>query len=182
MSARSRTPGPHLRLVPSRPAKPGSRPAAERLQIPPSKRLREFVATAAAAGLDAPDAVRLALDKRALALADAAAFGLDPEAARGLLLRAAESARPSRPLSPTQAAYVRALGKASPRPPANVEEGLVVALPDRVLTPARDTISESAFEAAAVVEMVAWEIAATLEGRTMCEWALRTLARARAAA
>jgi hypothetical protein len=181
VSASSRTSGRHLKLVPSSSASTGAARFEERLLIPPSKRLREFVCSAAEAGLDAPDAVRLALE-RALALVDAAAFGLDMEAARGTLTHAAESAQASRPLTQAQAAYVRSLGKATARPPAPVEEGLVVTLPDRVLTPARDTVSESAFQAAVVPEMLAWEIAAALEGRTMCEWALRTLARTHAAA
>jgi hypothetical protein len=174
MSASTRT-APHLRLVSSGPG------GEERLQLGPSQRLREFAAAAAAAGLGAEEAVRLAIE-RALALADATAFGLDPDAARALLSRAAGSAQPVRPLPPARAAYVRGLGNGGPRQPAETAAGLVVSLPGPLLTRARDSVSEAALDPAAVPGTIAWEVAAALEGRTMGEWALRTLARRRTAA
>ncbi len=186
MSERTRTPpdrsrenpeardGARLRLVRSG-AADGTTSASERLHLPPSRRLEEFVHAAAEAGLEPADAVRLALE-RALALADAAILPLDVEAARSRLSEAAARARAGRPLTAAQSAYVRSLSAKRARPTPEIGDGLVVVLPDRVLTRARDTATETAFHAGAVAEMAAWEIAATLEGRTMGEWALRTLA------
>lgn len=175
MSVDTRTPAPHLSLVRTPPNGSHRRPSGERLRLPPSPRLTAFVAAAAEAGLGPSEATRLALE-RALALADAGVFPFDVEVARRRLRRAAKEAHPCRPLTPAQAAYMRTLSPARPRPPINVSAGLVVELPDRVLTRSRDTVAEAALHAGAVPEMVAWEIAATLAGRTMGEWALRTLA------
>jgi hypothetical protein len=150
----------------------------EYLVLPPSRRLDDFVAASAARDLDAPTAVRLALE-RALAVTDAAAFSLDVETARRLLRASARQARAKRALTPAHAHYVRKLVGARPRPALDVGDGLHVAVPDRVLVRVRGTVSLTALRADVVPEMVAWEIAATLAGRTMGEWALRVLAAAR---
>jgi hypothetical protein len=148
----------------------------EHLHLPPSSRLSRFVAAAAAAGLDPPDAVRLALE-RALALVDAcAAFSIDVETSRLLLRRASAAARPVRQLTAANSRYVRMLSCRQPKQVGDLSEGLVVALPDRVVTRARGELTELALHEGVVEEMISWEIAAMLEGRTMCEWALSTLA------
>lgn len=181
MSADARTSAPHLSLVRASPDSERRPPSGrERLRLPPSARLTAFVSAAAEAGLDPSEAVRLGLE-RALALADAGVFPFDVEVARRRLRQAAREAHASRPLTPTQAAYVRTLSSARPRPTADGSGGLVVDLPDRVLTRARDDVAETALHAGAVPEMVAWEIAATLAGRTMGEWALLELAESLAA-
>jgi hypothetical protein len=171
MSGTFRTTERHLRLLST-----GAEVAGEeRLILPPSPRLTEFLEAAAQAGLEAAEAVCLALE-RALSLSDAAAFGLDAEDARRRLWQAARGAQARRALTPSQSAYIRRLQGAKPLPAADTSDGLVVALPDRVLTRVRDEIGERAIRRDVVEEMVSWELAATLEGRTLNEWALRTLA------
>jgi hypothetical protein len=125
--------------------------------------------------------VRLALE-HGLALRDAAAFGLDADTARRLLNRAAAGARASRPLGDGEAAYLRRLSQRAPKPPTALPERLDVKLDERTSTRVRDSLNESAIRPAVVEEMIAWQIAATLEGRTLGEWALHSLARRRRAA
>lgn len=48
---------------------------------------------------------------------------------------------------------------------------------DELLTQVRDTVPETSLHPGAVAEMLAWERAARLEGRTMLEWSLKVLAR-----
>jgi hypothetical protein len=169
---------PHLSLVNSSAASV-RQTTEDRLHLPPSRRLDRFIATAAARGLSPSDAVRLALE-RALVLVDACeAFPLDVESARLALRRAAAATQPLRQLSNAQSSYVRALGVGRPQRVESHSDGLIVALPDRLITRARDTLTELALHEGAVAEMISWEIAATLEGRTMCEWALNVLAVAR---
>jgi len=141
----------------------------------PSQRLSDFLGAAAQAGLDATLAVRLALE-RALVLHDAEELRLDVERARRTLSRAAANARATRPLTPRQAGYVRRLYSSAPQAPVVVEGSLCVELPDELLTRARDTVPETVLHSEAVLEMLAWERAARLQGRTMLEWALKTLA------
>jgi hypothetical protein len=177
MSGSTRIPPAHLRLV-----RTGfGRAAEERLFLRPSTRLDRFAAASAALGLDPEEAVRLALE-HALALEDAAALGFDVDGARRRLNRAAEGAQAKRPLGDVEAARVRRLGVALPRSAPPFAEGLSVSLPERLLTRARDSLTESAIRPAVVTEMVTWQIAASLAGRTLGEWALRTLAERRSAA
>lgn len=180
MYERARTPveaeGQRLRLVATR--RDPSAGGSGRLVLPKSARLQAFVAEASAVGLDVADAVRLALE-RSLAIADASLFAIDVVTARRLLGGAARRARPERPLTPDHARYVRELTAARPRQPADVSDGLRVTVPERVLVRARGEVRQTALRPAAVAEMVAWEVAATLAGRTMGEWALATLAGAR---
>lgn len=147
----------------------------EQLRLAPSPRLSSFLAAAARLGLDAPLAVRLALE-RALALCDAHALCIDVERARATLNSAAASARAEQGLSASQARYVRSLLDQSPRVVPDVEQGLVVVVADDVLTRARDRVPQDALHTDAVPEMLAWERAARLQGRTMAEWALSVLA------
>lgn len=181
MSVHDRTPaaGRHLALVHSVRTRAGN--GRERVVLGPSPRLTAFVETAARHGLGASGAVRLGIE-RALALADAELFGLDAGTARSLLSVAASKARPQRELAPAQAAYVRRLSASKPVEPADPSAGLRVRVPERVLTRARGTVHPSALRPEAVSEMLAWEIAATLEGRRLGEWALSILAQARRAA
>jgi hypothetical protein len=171
----------HLRSV-SPPGRSDSRPPGpEGFRLAPSPRLAGFVEAAARTGLEAPDAVRLGLE-RALVLADAARLGFGVEAARGLLDRAAARVRPRQPLPAVQARYVRALTVPRPVPAVDVSDGLAVTVPDRLSIRAAGHVRPVDLHPAAVPEMVAWETAAALEGRTMGEWALAVLANARAAA
>ena len=145
------------------------------LLLPRSPRLERFAAASAAAGLEVPEAVRLALE-HALALRDAAAFGLDGDTARRLLNRAAAGTRASRPLGDGEAACLRRLTRQAPKPTAALPERLKVRLDARTSTRVRDSLSESAIRPAVVEEMISWQVAATLEGRTLSEWALHSLA------
>jgi hypothetical protein len=169
---------PHLQLVRSNPDTP-QRTAEDQLHLRQTPRLRKFLAAAAAAGLEPSDAVRLGL-QRALVLEDACdAFTIDVESARLELRQAAARTRPLRQLTPSQAVYVRTLSASQAKKPADFGPVVVVSLPDRVTTRVRDRLSELSLHEGVVAEMIAWEVAATLEGRTMCEWALSTLATAR---
>jgi hypothetical protein len=178
-SARTRTPGRgHLTLVHSARDR---RDLREQVVLPPSKALTEFVVAAAARGVDAADAVRLGIE-RALALADAELFSLDAQTAASFLRVAASAARPHRQLAPRQAAYVRRLGSSKAVPAADTSAGLKVSIPERVLTRARSNVDPRSLRPEAVEDMLSWEIAATLEGRRLGEWALSALAQARRAA
>jgi len=154
-----------------------SSPAAalEVLELPASPHLESFVRAAARAGLDAERGVCLGLE-RELVLRDAAVFGLEAETARRILRRAAVAARPRLAVPPQLAQRVRSLQMPRPRAAIDVSEGLLVTVPDRLLARVPGQIPASALRQAAVPEMVGWEIAATLQGRTMGEWALRALA------
>jgi hypothetical protein len=178
MSGSVRTQLSHLRLVG---ASHGAEGQKRTLLLLRSPRLERFAAAAAAAGLDLPQAVRFALE-HGLALQDAAAFGLDADTARRLLNRAAAGARATRPLGDGEAARLRRLTQRAPRPAAALPERLKVKLDDRTSTRVRDSLNESAIRPAVVEEMISWQVAATLEGRTVGEWALHTLARGRRAA
>lgn len=121
--------------------------------------------------------MRLALE-RELALADADRLGLSREAARRWLSTAAAAARPRRALPSAQAAYVRALAVARPRPTRGTDPPLDVVLPEWLLTRTGGVVRAAVFDADVIDEMVAWELAAALEVRTMAEWALNVLASA----
>lgn len=149
--------------------------ADERLRFAPSAQLSEFARAAAQVGLDVPLAARLALE-RALVLLDAQALALDVQRARATLSRAAGRARATLPLSAHQSDYVRELYDETPLTRTRVEHGLAVSVPQDVLARARDTVTQSALRADVVSEMLAWERAARLQARTMCEWGLKTLA------
>ncbi len=178
MSGPTRTPKPHLQLIDS-----DERPTGEErvLRLERSPRLERFAAAAADAGLDLPEGVRLAL-AQALALQDARVFGLDADTARRLLNRAAAGARAAQALGEGEAAYLRRLTSRIPKPAPALGPRLEVELDERTSTRVRGTITEAAIRPAVVEEMIAWEIAATLEGRTLGEWALNCLAASRRAA
>jgi hypothetical protein len=146
-----------------------------------SIRLERFAAASATAGLDLPEAIRLAL-QHALALQDAAAFGLDADAARRRLNRAAAGARASRPLGDGEASHLRRLTQRSSRPVVELPARLEVKLDERTSTRVGDSLDESAIRPAVVAEMIRWQVAALLEGRTLGEWALHSLAQDRLAA
>lgn len=173
MSARPHTSSRHLELVAAGRAQGGTR--GERIVLPPSPRLAAFLERSAELGLEAADAVRLALE-RALALKDAQLFGVDVEAARRILRREARDARPAHPLSEPEAAYVRRLSLARPVRVSDPSAALVVPLSQRTLTRARRGVPESALHSGIVEEMIAWEIAARFEGRPLGEWAVMVLA------
>lgn len=173
-------PAGHLSLVPPTTETRKSR-TKPKLAIPPSRRLDAFAARSAEAGLTTAAAARLAIE-RALALADAPLFDLDAATARVLLRRAAARARPQQPLAAATAAYVRTLTATRATTPDDVARGLTVDVPDRLACRLHAGIPPTAFDAEAVPDLVAWEVAATLEGRTIGEWALEMLAAVRLAA
>jgi hypothetical protein len=172
MSAGAHTPTPRLSLVYSHPSQQSE---GERIMLSSSPQLTSFIERSAQLGLGAPEAVRLGLE-RALLLRDAQFLGYDVESASGLLLKAAAVARPAQPLSGEEARRVRRLSARRPASPADTAEGLTVSVYQQILTRARDVLPENALHAGAVEEMLAWEIAARLEGRPMGEWGLKTLA------
>ena len=169
-STRTRTP----RLVLHRSSRTATSGDTQ-LRLSPSARLIEFLQAAAQAGLDAPLAVRLAL-QRALVLHDAQELRLDAERICRTLNRAASEVRATQPLSAQQAAYVRQLSGGRPRPVITMRKDLAIVVPDDLLTQVRGTVPETALHQSAVRKMLAWERAAKLGGRTMMEWALKTLA------
>jgi hypothetical protein len=171
MSARTHT--PHLVVRHDESVSAG---AEEQLCLTSSPRLVRFFEVAARVGLDVTLAVRLALE-RALVLVDGQSLRLGSEQVRRLLNEASEDARATCPLSAQQAAYVRLLYSGSQAPPVSIGGQLNVTLPDDLMTRARTTVSETALHEGVVAEMLAWERAASLEGRTMLEWALVTLGR-----
>jgi hypothetical protein len=138
--------------------------------------LREFLRTAADAGIEHELAIRLGLD-RALLLGDAGDLGLHVERARRILNVASCEPRASVALGEGQSAHLRRLygGGAIFAEPLR-GDALSVSLPEEILTLARGSVRQSALHAAAVEEMLAWERAARVGGRTMREWGLKTLA------
>lgn len=169
MSAFTRTPELRLTAVNNRPT------GVERLRLDLTPDLHEFLALAAQAGLDCELAIRLGLE-RALLLADARDLRLDVERARRILNLAGGELRASVPLGNQQSAYLRRLYA----PAANIEPwagaSVAVTLPEEILTLARESITEGALHSGAVSEMLTWERAARVKGRTMREWGLKTLA------
>lgn len=157
---------PRLKLVSAR--TPGSE---EGLLLAPSERLQRFALAAGSAGLVLEEAVRLAVE-RSLALSDCHALGIDRETARRKLCHVASGARATRQLSESQAKRIRSLNLRRPRPTAEVSHGCTVLLPDKLMTRSLGAINHGAIDAGAIDEMISWEIAATLSGRTMCEWAM----------
>jgi hypothetical protein len=143
--------------------------------LSPSSQLTDFIERAADLGLGAAEAVRLGLE-RALVLLDAQLLGFNVESARGLVAHAAAATRPAQPLSGAEAAHVRRLSARRPVPATDVSNGLTVSICQPILTRARGAVPETALHVAGVEEMLAWEIAARLEGRPMGEWALKALA------
>lgn len=143
--------------------------------LPADSRSEAFLSAAEHRGIAPAEAVRLAVERH-LVLEDVGIFGLETAVARHLLQRAAERPRPSQPLTDELAADLRRLtvGGRPGAAPAHLEVGL----PDRLAVRARGRVRGCAFDPKAVGEMLSWEIAATIEGRTMSEWALKTLAAA----
>ncbi len=148
----------------------------EQLSLTPSPRLALFFEAAAEVGLDVTLAVHLALE-RALVMLDGQRLRLDSERTRSLLNEASRDVRATCPLSAQQAAYVRLLYGGHKVPRTSIEQQLSVPVPDTLMTRARNAVSETALNEEAVPEMLAWERAARLEGRTMLEWSLVTLGR-----
>jgi len=171
MSGFAHTPSTPLRVVHGA-ADSGA--GEEHLAIPPSPQLKEFLAHAASSGLKPHEAVRLGVE-RALVLRDSQLFDLDVESARGMLRRAAAEAQISREIPVQEAAYLRGLSVGRPAAPPRLREPLVVHLPAGLLIRAKGTVAEAALHRGAVGEMILWERAARLEGRSMSEWALKTL-------
>ncbi len=165
----------HLASVTSPPGH-GTGSAPEGILLRPSPKLADFIAAAARAGLDLQEATRLAVE-RLLLLNDAPAIGFDSEIARRRLTVAARGARPDLNLTAVEAARVRALSLPRRIQPMVLAAPTAVPVPDRIL-PRVCTVSNLCFEARFVSEMVSWEVAAILAGRTMGEWGLRILAAA----
>jgi hypothetical protein len=169
MSAQSRTRRLHLTAVNNQPA------GAERLRLELTPQLRGFLELAASAGLDHEVAVRLGLE-RALVLSDARELRLTGERARRILNLAGAELRANVALGSTQSAYLRSLYQQTASIEPLVDDSVAIELPEEILTLARDSITESALHDGAVDEMLTWERAARVKGRTMREWGLKALA------
>ena len=179
MSASAHTPPARLRLIVSTDIQDLA--SDEALSVPRSPRLENFLRDAAAAGLEATAAIRLGIE-RALVLREGQLFNLDVESVRRRLRAAASGSRPCQALPPSEAAYVRELSARRPVALGEISDPLSVELPAALLTRARGVVAEASLHAGAVEEMIAWEIAARLEGRSMSEWALKTLSTSRSRA
>jgi hypothetical protein len=166
---------PHLQLIHSAPGAVRRAGAYGSLTLPATPELERFLRLSAERGLDSTDALRLAIE-RELALVDADALGLDRYATRHVLRQLAARARVRRGLDADEAAYLRALSAARALPPPRLAGPLTVMLPRALLGRARGVISTAALAQDAIPEMVAWEIAARVQGRAMGEWALLALA------
>jgi hypothetical protein len=148
--------------------------------LPDHPRIEAFLDAAERHGLPREQAVRLAVE-RELVLSDAEACSLPPDSARYLLNRLAEVARPDRALPPARADYVRRLRIAARRDSRSARVERDIELPDTLAVRVADGVRLGAFDADAVHEMIAWEAAAAMAGRTMTEWALKAFAVRRAA-
>jgi hypothetical protein len=174
MSVSSHTNGKRLQLVYVAESGGGAG-SGERLRLLPTTGVERFLDAAAASGLDSETAVQLGVE-RFLVLIDASAYGLASSAARAHLNEAATRARAQLPLGPREAAELRRLNAARPLPSGRHRCELVVCLPERMLTRFHRYSASCRFDSEGVDEMLAWDIAARLEGRTMTEWALHVLA------
>jgi hypothetical protein len=163
----------HLRLHVT---EPGPWPSG-RHRLAQTPALQAFLATAATAGIGTRQAVELAVE-RGLVLLDGQGLGLDVERVRSTLNCAARSARVCRALGEKAAGHLWALSGETHAVSALSDDGLTVELPERLLTRLRPGILPDCLTSRAVAEMVAWERAAVLEGRSMSEWAALTLAAA----
>jgi hypothetical protein len=161
---------PPLRLVPSGPALPCRSGGAPELALRPTPHLRRFLATAAEYGLAPGEAVRLGLEHQ-MALEDLEVLRVERGALRAILAAMAARARPSRGLADADADRVRRLVLASPLPEPELTGTLTFALPPRLWTRLEGLLSPELLDYRAVGEMIAWERAAILTGRTMGEWA-----------
>jgi hypothetical protein len=173
MSDPARTAPPHLRLHVSEPA---SWPSG-RHHLAPNPVLKAFLSTAATAGVGSTQAAELAVE-RALVLLDGQGLGLDVERVRSTLNQAAYGARVTGPLGPQAAGHLWALSGQNRAVAESSEDGLTVELPERLLIRLRPGILPDCLTSRAVAEMVNWERAAVLEGRSMSEWAALSLAAA----
>jgi hypothetical protein len=163
---------PHLVV---RNAKP--QPLSEHVVLIASPQLTEFLEAAARLGLDAPLAVRLAIERR-LVLDDALSFPIGQHVIRPTLNHAAAGIRPSQPLSAQQSAYVRLLNRQIPQVAVTVKDELRVGIPDDLATRVRcANPAQSTLYYEAVPEILTWERAARLQGFTMTEWAFRVIGR-----
>ena len=137
--------------------------------------LQAFLAAAATAGISTGSAVELAVE-RGLVLLDGQGLGLDVERVRSILNRAARDARVAGALGAKAGRHHWALSGEYPAVGASNDGELTVELPERLLTRLRPGILPDCLTSRAVAEMVAWERAAVLEGRSMSEWAALALA------
>jgi hypothetical protein len=172
-STSERTATAVLSLVPPQPDQRGRacELPATGLALRPAPRVRRFLSVAAQHGLAPDDAIRLALEHY-LALVDLQALRMEEGALRATLGAVATRARPSSSLGVADAARVRMLSLARPLPALELTDPLTFALPARLCTRLDGLISPELLDHRVVGEMIAWERAAILAGRTMGEWAL----------
>lgn len=170
-SLQSQPPGPSLAYS----AVASRQSDIEGIFVPGSARLQTFIDAAAVVGLGPDDAIRLGVE-RGLVVIDLARLGRGLDGSRRLLRAAAQEARAKVALAPAVAAWVRHLSMSKAVRAADVAEGIAVQLPDQLLSRASDGLDARSLRADVVEEMVAWEIAAALSGRTMGEWALSVAA------
>jgi hypothetical protein len=171
------SPSSHLQLVRGArdtPTRRNSPPG--RVTLPRTPELQHFLRATADRGLDSSQALRLAIE-RALVLIDIDGLLLERSFARRLLCSVAKRAGVHRPLPPERAVYLRRLIAARPLPERECPDTLTVQLPQELLARARGVVPLTALGEDAIAEMIAWEQAAVLDGRTMAEWSLLALAR-----
>lgn len=167
---------PHLQLIHSAPGVAARRAGADgNLTLPATAELKRFLGQSAKHGLEPADALRLAIE-RELALVDVDALGLDRHATRHVLSEIASRARVRQGLDTDEAAYLRTLSAARALTPPPLAGSLTVTVPRALLGRARGVVSRTALAWDAIPEMVAWEIAARVQGRAMGEWVLLALA------
>jgi len=172
-STSERTAAAVLSLVPPQPDQRGRAggPPATELALHPVPRVRRFLSVAAQYGLAPDDAVRLALEHH-LALVDLQALRVEEGALRATLGAVATRTRPSSSLCTADAARVRRLTLGRPLSALELTDPLTFALPARLCTRLDGLLSPELLDHRVVGEMIAWERAAILAGRTMGEWAL----------
>lgn len=113
--------------------------------------------------------------ERGLVLADLGEVGIDLDKGRRVLREAADLARTEIALTPATASWIRRLCMRKPVPSTPLGTGIVIRLPERLLVRASTEVTSRSLRTGVVAEMIAWEMAAALSGRTMGEWALREL-------
>jgi hypothetical protein len=159
------SPGPTLReLLGPSVVRPGDLHAPLTQTVP-----EEFAAAASAARVPVSLAVSVVAE-RALVSAELAEAGVLPTAVD--LDAYAEAATVSRGLGTSRCDYARSLlGLLHGRGAGADGDGTVV-VPVRLLDRLAAAVAPFKFETAAIVPALRWELAATLAGRTMTEWAL----------
>lgn len=156
--------------------RPGERREPFRLVV--TDPLRELAAEAAAAGLRLPEAAALAIEARLL-LDDLAHGGTPTGLVTALLNRAAASERVDLPVAGSFGDYIRHLSARRPVA-AQLPEHRTVEVPValRLLARAVQLPRAAPFAPVRFNDLIDWEVAAAISGRTLSEWGYLTVLRA----